>query len=160
MPRVYGVFFSGKGEYDYSEGMFYTVSPTNPVTKQLVYMSSGSNSGNIYKTDEQCLRTMLKDINDELDDPYGDWRQVDVHLFNADDNDFCFRFSGPPSTEPRATYAIDHDHQLVHRSGPPLMEPHATYTVDHDHQLVHRSGPDLFIGRIAPRCSIARCSIL
>lgn len=99
----------GAGQYDYSEGYFYTVADKPPTTPQLRYMSSGKHMfmGNL----QDCITRMKIDIDRlSTESIYSNETVIPTSLcineYNTTDNDHYYRYSGPPENEAIAEYSL------------------------------------------------------
>jgi hypothetical protein len=111
MPEVIYYHLWGEGEYDYSEGVFYTVADKYPDVEQQNYFSSGCHIG--LGTRERILEMIREHITRDLQED-SSWKYATVGELTADENDHYCCFSGPPS-EFANVYKLDRDSLVFDR---------------------------------------------
>jgi len=104
MPQV--IFFhlwGPDGPYDYSEGYFYTIGDKPPTKEQQGYMSSGTHMK--FAPRDVIVPTIRQHIADALSNRET-WSYSTVYETTAEDDDYCYRFSGPPDGKNPAMYIL------------------------------------------------------
>jgi len=102
--------YNSEDSYDYSEGIFCTVADKIPETTQQKYSSSGRLR--MFGPREKVIAQIRKDIQGYLSNKENTWDIAVVNEFIAAEDDFYFRFSGPPDSL-NNVYKLDpQTHQL------------------------------------------------